>query len=234
MGSESAQRRLHPRMIDSDWLVLREMRSAIEKIAADVAESGKVVIDLGCGSQPYRPIFDARGLLYRGADFDNADIRIQENGRVDIADSSADLVLSVQVLEHVRDVGRYLGEALRILRDNGWLILSTHGTWLYHPHPEDHRRWTRQGLLAEMASHGFETTECIPVLGPLAWTTLVRLICGYQLCLRVPIIGRALACTLALVMNAKGYLENMITPEWVRRDNACIYVTLSRATGRAT
>ena len=106
MGSESAQRRLHPRMIDSDWLVLREMRSAIEKIAADVAESGKVVIDLGCGSQPYRPIFDARGLLYRGADFDNADIRIQENGRVDIADSSADLVLSVQVLEHVRDVGR--------------------------------------------------------------------------------------------------------------------------------
>ena len=85
-----------------------------------------------------------------------------------------------------------------------------------------------------MASHGFETTECIPVLGPLAWTTLVRLICGYQLCLRVPIIGRALACTLALVMNAKGYLENMITPEWVRRDNACIYVTLSRATGRAT
>lgn len=234
MDSESAHRRLHPRMIDSDWLVLREMRCAIEKIAAQVAENGKIAIDLGCGSQPYRSIFDARGLQYRGADFGDADILIHESGLVDVVDRSADLVLSFQVLEHVRDVGRYLGEALRILRDNGWLILSTHGTWLYHPHPEDHRRWTRQGLLAEMASHGFETTECIPIVGPLAWATMVRLVCGYQLCLRVPVIGRALACMLALLMNARGYVENLITPEWVRRDNACVYVTLSRAAGRGT
>ena len=232
MHSESARRRLRPRMIDSDWLVLREMRPAIEKLAARVAEGGKVAIDLGCGSQPYRSIFDARGVHYRGADFDKAEILIHESGRVEVDDRSADLVLSFQVLEHVQDVGRYLGEALRILTVDGWLILSTHGTWLYHPHPQDHRRWTREGLLAEMASHGFETTECIAVLGPLAWTTVVRLTCGYQLCLRVPVVGRALAGMLALVMNARGYLENLITPDWVRRDNACVYVTLSRAAGR--
>lgn len=221
-------------MIDSDWLVLRKMRPAIETIASQVTRRGQVAIDMGCGSQPYRSIFDARGLVYRGADFENAEIRIHESGRVEAADSSADLVLSFQVLEHVRDVGRYLGEALRILRSNGWLILSTHGTWLYHPHPEDHRRWTRQGLLAEMAAHGFETTECLAVLGPLAWTTLLRLTCGYQLCMRVPLIGRALASLLALVMNARGCLEELLTPEWVRRDNACVYVTLSRAAGRAS
>jgi len=55
---------------------------------------------------------------------------------------------------------------------------------------------------------------------------------GYQLCLRIPFIGRALAITLALVMNTRGYIENLITPDWVRRDNACVYVTLSRAAGR--
>ena len=142
-------------------------------------------------------------------------------------------MLSFQVLEHVRDVDRYLDEARRILRDEGWLILSTHGTWLYHPHPEDHRRWTREGLLAEIGRHGFETTQCIPVLGPLAWTTVLRLICGYQLCLRVPLIGRVLAGALALIMNARCYIENLITPDWVRRDNACVYVTLSRAARRA-
>lgn len=228
-----SERRLRPRMTDSDWLVLRKMRPAIEKIASQVTRSGQVAIDMGCGSQPYRSIFAARGLVYRGADFENAEIHIHENGRVDAPDSSADLVLSFQVLEHVRDVGRYLGEALRILRNNGWLILSTHGTWLYHPHPEDHRRWTRQGLLAEMAAHGFETTECIAVLGPLAWTTLVRLTCAYQLCMRVPLVGRALGGLLALVMNARGCLEELLTPEWVRRDNACVYVTLSRAAGRS-
>jgi SAM-dependent methyltransferase len=215
-------------MIDCDWLVLREMRSAIESVAAQVASEGKTAVDLGCGSQPYRSIFVSRGLDYRGADFTGGDILIDADGRVGAADGSADLVLSFQVLEHVRDVDRYLGEARRILRDRGWLILSTHGTWLYHPHPEDHRRWTREGLLAEIARHGFETTQCIPVLGPLAWTTVLRLICGYQVCLRVPLIGRALASCLAVVMNARCYLENLITPDWVRRDNACVYVTLSR------
>ena len=140
-------------------------------------------------------------------------------------------MLSFQVLEHVRDVGQYLTEALQIIRDDGWLILSTHGTWLYHPHPEDHHRWTRQGLLAELAGNGFETTECVAVVGPLGWTTMVRLTCVYQACRRIPWIGWPLAALLAVIMNARGYLEELLTPEWVRRDNGCVYVTLSRARG---
>jgi SAM-dependent methyltransferase len=232
MYTESAARRLNPRMIDSDWLVLREMRPAIEKFAAKVAHTDQIAIDLGCGSQPYRPIFDSHGSVYRGADMGAADIVIEESGRVAADDASADLVLSFQILEHVRNVGQYLTEARRILRDDGWLILPTHGTWLYHPHPEDHRRWTRQGLLAELAAHGFETTECVPVLGPLAWTTLLRLTCAYNIFRRIPVAGPLLADILALVMNARGYLEDLITPDWVRRDNACVYVTLSRTAGR--
>jgi SAM-dependent methyltransferase len=234
MHIESVRRRLHPRMIDSDWLVLREMRPAIEELAAQTARPGQVAIDLGCGSQPYRPIFDSHNVNYRGADFSGSDIVIDASGHVAASDASADLVLSFQVLEHVRDVGLYLAEAHRILRNDGRLILSTHGTWLYHPHPEDHRRWTRQGLLAELAAHGFETEQCIPVLGPLAWTTLLRLTGGYYFCRRIPVVGRLLAHTLALVMNARGYLENLITPDWLTQDNACVYVTLSRAIGRAS
>lgn len=228
METDSAARRLHPRMTNSDWLVLRGMRPAIDRMAARVGRAGATAVDLGCGSQPYRQIFDARGITYRGADLEGADIRIHEDGHVDLADGSADLVLSFQVLEHVRDVGQYLAEALRIVRDDGWLILSTHGTWLYHPHPEDHHRWTREGLLAELAAHGFETTECVAVVGPLGWSTMVRLTCGYQAFRRVPWIGRTIAAVLAFIMNARGYLEELLTPEWVRRDNACVYVTLSR------
>jgi len=220
-------------MTDTDWLVLRGMRPAIEKLAAQVGRAGQRAVDLGCGSQPYRPIFDSRGLTYTGADFTAAEVRIDASGRVELPDASADLVLSFQVLEHVRDVGRYLGEARRVLRRGGSLILSTHGTWLYHPHPEDHRRWTRAGLLAELAAHGFETTECVPVLGPLAWTTLLRLICASHAIRRIPLIGTPLAALLALIMNARGILEERITPEWVRRDNACVYVTLSRLAGGA-
>ena len=191
-----------------------------------------MAVDLGCGSQPYRAIFESRGLIYHGADFDCGELRIAADGRVQMADGSANLVLSFQVLEHVRDVGRYLQEVSRLLRRDGWLLLSTHGTWLYHPHPEDHRRWTRQGLVAELADHGFETTQCIALVGPLGWTTLVRLTCAYQACLRVPVVGRAMATLLAVLMNARGYLEELLTPDWVREENACVYVTLSRAIER--
>jgi SAM-dependent methyltransferase len=233
MDTQSTRRRLYPSIIDTDWLVLRGMRPAIEKFAAQAAGPGKLAVDFGCGTQPYRPIFESLRVNYRGADFSGSDIVIDDSGYLRFDDASADLVLSFQVLEHVRDVGRYLSEARRILRDDGWLILSTHGSWLYHPHPEDHRRWTRQGLLAELATYGFETDKCIPIVGPLAWTTLLRLTGAYFFCRRVPVIGQVLARILALVMNARGYLEDKITPDWVVRDNACVYVTLSRPVGRS-
>ncbi len=231
MDIDPGRRRLHPRITDSDWLVLRKMRPAIEAMAVRVAEAQKVVIDLGCGAQPYRTTFEALGFDYRGADLGGADLAIDKSGRVDASDASADVILSVQVLEHVANVDIYLCEALRLLRPGGWMILSTHGTWLYHPHPEDHRRWTRPGLISELGRHGFETTVCIPILGPLAWTTLVRLTCIYHSCLRLPLLGGALARAIALVMNMRGLLEDALTPAWVREDNACVYVTLSKVSG---
>jgi len=228
MDTESAARRLNPRIFDSDWLVLRELRAAIARLASRVAQPGQVAIDFGCGSAPYRSLFESRGVHYRGADFAGAELAIDADGRLAREDHSADLVLSFQVLEHVADVGRYLAEARRVLRADGLLLLSTHGTWLYHPHPEDHRRWTRQGLLAELARGGFEPLECVPVLGPLAWSTLVRLTCAYQACRRVPYAGAVLAGALAVLMNARGVIENRLTPARVLEDNACVYVTLSR------
>ena len=106
---------------------------------------------------PYADLFTARGVTYRGADLGSAqDVEIRADGTLAAVDGSADLVVSFQVLEHVRDIDTYLREAKRVLRDDGLLLLSTHGTWLYHPHPEDHRRWTRQGLIAELELRGFD------------------------------------------------------------------------------
>lgn len=223
-------RRLKPRMIDSDWLVMRGMAREIRRLAAELGAPGAVVIDYGCGNMPYRPLFEAAGCRYLGADFDGApDIAISPDGRIDAADASADLVVSFQVLEHVRDLGRYFAEARRVLKPGGRLLLSTHGTWLYHPHPEDHRRWTRQGLIADMETHGFAVTSCEAVVGPLAWTTVLRLT-GFAFVLkRIPAIGAPTAAALAAVMNARALLEDALTPADITNDNACVYVTLSQA-----
>ena len=221
-------RRLKPRMVDSDWLVMRGMAREIRALATQLGKPGAVVIDYGCGNMPYKPLFEAAGCRYLGADFDGTpDIAIAPDGRIDAADASADFVVSFQVLEHVRDLGRYFDEARRVLKPGGRLLLSTHGTWLYHPHPEDHRRWTRQGLIADMEAHGFKVTACAPVVGPLAWTTVLRLTGFCFVLRRIPVLGPLTAAALAAVMNARAFAEDALTPAGITADNACVYVTLS-------
>ena len=223
------RRRRKPRVWDTDWLVLRGMRTAIDRFADRIAAPGKIALDFGCGSMPYAPLFTGRGVTYVGADLGGGhDVEIRPDGTLAAPDKSADLVLSFQVLEHVRDIDTYLREAGRALTDDGLMLLSTHGTWLYHPHPEDHRRWTREGLVAELKLRDFDVIDCVPVVGPLAWTTMVRLTCVAVALRRLPLAGRFLAAAVAVIMNLKASVEDWITPAWVTKDNACVYVTLSR------
>jgi SAM-dependent methyltransferase len=228
------QRRLRPRLWDTDWLVLRGMHTVIDGFAARISSPGKVALDFGAGAEPYAPLFTARGVTYVGADMasdsvaSSHPVSISAEGRLSAAAASADLVVSFQVLEHVRDLDMYMAEAARVLRPDGQMLLSTHGTWLYHPHPEDHRRWTREGLIGDLAVRGFEVTDCVPVVGPLAWTTMVRLTCFAVALRKIPVVGPALAAVVAVVMNLKAALEDRVTPGWVTKDNACVYVTLSR------
>jgi SAM-dependent methyltransferase len=192
---------------------------------------GQRLIDMGCGEMPYRQLIEACGAEYVGADLgDECDVKIGQDGRVALPDDSADAVLSVQVLEHVFDLGAYCGEIHRLLRPDGTLFLSTHGSWLYHPHPEDHRRWTRTGLVGDLRTHGFSVEDVQAILGPLATTTVLRLT-GYAYVLRqVPLVGSALAAVLALIMNARAILEDAITPAQMRMDNACVYWVMARPT----
>jgi SAM-dependent methyltransferase len=198
-------------------------------LASRITRRGMTAIDFGCGSKPYEAIFTTAGVRYVGADFDGSgDLTIDSTGHLQSPDQSADIVVSFQVLEHVRDLRTYFLEARRVLRPGGSLLLSTHGTWLFHPHPEDHRRWTRQGLCAEIANHGFDVIECVPVVGPLAWTTMVRLTCACYALRKIPFVGCKIGQMLALVMNARAWLEDIITPDWVKNDNACVYLVLAQ------
>jgi SAM-dependent methyltransferase len=222
-------RRSRPRPIDADWLVLKGLRAGIAGMLGRLTRPGGVALDFGCGSRPYEQLFTAAGMRYLGADFGGAaEIDIDPAGWLKAADRSSDLVLSFQVLEHVRNLALYLSEARRVLRADGALLLSTHGTWLYHPHPEDHRRWTRGGLVAELSNHGFQVIECLPILGPLAWTTIIRLTCAKFALNKIPALGPLLGGLLAVLMNVRAMLEDAITPGWVKRENACVYLVLAR------
>ena len=187
------------------------------------------MVDLGCGDMPYADMMRDLKIEYRGADIDDgAALKIGKDGHVPLADGSAAAVLSVQVLEHVRDLDSYCAEIRRLLSDDGVLLLSTHGTWLYHPHPEDHRRWTRTGLVADLADRGLIVEETHAIVGPLATTTMIRLTAFAFFFRRLPVLGDALARLIAAFMNLRAKLEDRITPEQVRNDNACVFLVRAR------
>ena len=218
-----------PRIWDTDWLVLRGLVRLLREQARAHVRPGTLMVDLGCGDMPYADMMRQMEIDYRGADIgDGGSLKIDEQGRVPLADGTAGAVLSVQVLEHVRDLDAYCAEIRRLLRDDGVLLLSTHGTWLYHPHPEDHRRWTRTGLVVDLADRGLEVEELHAIVGPLATTTLIRLT-GFAFMLRrLPIIGRITASLLAVLMNLRAQLEDRITPGQIRDDNACVFLVRAR------
>lgn len=224
MDHDDAARRRTPRIWDTDWLVLRGLTRELERMLSSVCRKGRA-LDFGCGVMPYRSLVEKYGFAYSGADFSaDADVTISPGGRLPDDVSAADLVLSMQVLEHVADLDLYFAEAGRVLSAEGSLILSTHGSWLYHPHPQDHRRWTRTGLQYDIEQRGFAVQEIVSIVGPLATTTLIRLTSFAWVIRKIPFLGASLAKGLALVMNARAWIEDKMTPRSVGDYNGCIYL----------
>ena len=109
--------------------------------------TGRRVLDVGCGDRPYDALLhDADELV--GFDVPgnpHADL----HGSIDavpVENASFDVVLCLQVLEHVPDPGAAVRELRRVVKPGGRVLLSTHGIYPFHPNPDDLWRWTHQGL----------------------------------------------------------------------------------------
>jgi SAM-dependent methyltransferase len=205
----------------ADGLAMRPLRRAVAAFADSRARAGAKVLDYGCGTEPYRALFEARGATCIAADIDAGhDLQFVPDQPLPLEAATFDCVVSFQVLEHVRDVPLYLREARRVLKDGGSFLLSTHGTWPYHPHPQDFWRWTREGLRTIVEEAGFEIRSITPVCGPAAWLAMFPLLVGKRL------LGRAelLLSPINLAVNVVAGLADAVTPAGVRDYNAAIYV----------
>ena len=201
------------------------MRRAYERaITSSLSDSATgVLVDYGCGNMPYRSLFNAAS--YLGADFPGnelADIMVNDDGSLPIADNYASVVVSSQVLEHVADVPKYLKESYRVLAQNGLLFLSTHGMWRYHPDPGDYWRWTCDGLQRQISSAGFEIMSFQGVMGPES--TALQL---YQdsVSARIPKILRS--CYHRYMQRRIQRADQRCSDEQRDRD-ACVYLVVAR------
>lgn len=139
------------------YLHLSDLHIALQQFST---MASLVILDYGCGGSPYRLLFPNAD--YRRADIgsgDDLDYELDSTGHIPESAATFDLILSTQVVEHVKDPAVYFAECYRLLKPGGRVICTTHGTFEEHGCPADYQRWTVFGLQRDLEAAGFRITS---------------------------------------------------------------------------
>jgi SAM-dependent methyltransferase len=224
---------IKPRIWDAYYYVGNLTRKAYEDTIPSLLIKGSKynILDYGCGARPYEYLFSGYVNKYLAVDVGNnpkAYINIEPGETLPVNDGDCDFVLSSQVLEHVQDVDKYMKECYRVLNKDGYLLLSTHGTWQFHASPHDYNRWTIMGLKELMKKYNFEVVTVKPILGQLALTSQLRLSFFNSYANMIGAIGRILLAPVSLFYQLKMMLEDAVTPKRVKERDSAIFLLISK------
>jgi len=119
-------------------------------------------LDIGAGS------FSRYEELFQCKDYIKMDISSGKNvdivGRAEsipFEDNSFDSVVCTQVFEHLKYPEQAVKEIFRILKKNGYCLITVPQINELHEEPNDFFRYTNFGLIELFERQGFKTIECI-------------------------------------------------------------------------
>lgn len=124
------------------------------------------VLDVGCGAQPYRSLLP-NTVQYRGIDTSDAlsnfgyevpDTTYYEGECWPIESKCIDTVVATETLEHVECTQMFLAQAKRVLKPEGWILLTVPFAARWHYIPYDYWRFTPSGLKTVLSDAGFMET----------------------------------------------------------------------------
>ena len=106
------------------------------KIMASLVDSNQKVLDLGCGTGSFIKILSKKNKLVEGVEISKKVAQIgQKKGlKIKVADlhqtfpyqsNTFDTITAGEIIEHIYDTDFFLKEIKRILKPNGFLIIST-------------------------------------------------------------------------------------------------------------
>lgn len=121
-----------------NWLFWQRLRKVMEHIQRPAMYER--ILDFGCGSGVMLPFLSYRSEQVTAMDVDliplervqahiplALNIEVKDASKIGISDlpaNSFDLIIALDVLEHVKDLPRTLNELLALLKQNGQLIVS--------------------------------------------------------------------------------------------------------------
>lgn len=105
-----------------------------------------IVLDLGCGESPYVSLWSHLRVV--GVDIHTGPgVKVVADAHdLPFKDRSFDVVLAIELLEHLVEPRRAVGEMMRILRPGGRCVLSTRFCYPIHGAPHDYFRFSEFAL----------------------------------------------------------------------------------------
>jgi SAM-dependent methyltransferase len=155
---------LHQPMYSPVFLYLRETGRHLRSVIQAISSAEKTVVDLGCLDKPYEPLFQRRYKTYVGIDWVNdssgaADI-VADAHDLPLRNGSVDILLCTETLEHLEEPPRVANEIHRVLKPQGFAVLTV--VLLFPKHSEaDFYRWTDLGI--KKLFKEFAPLECRPI-----------------------------------------------------------------------
>ncbi len=143
------------------------------EIAVDKYSKGKV-LDIGCGNKPYESMFEKTSTGYTGCDIVQSSLQkvdiLCEANNIPLEDNTFDTVFSTQTIEHVADHQGLVNEAFRLVKPEGYFIVSGPLYWPLHEEPYDYFRFTKHGFEYILTKAGFSVVEVLSNGGMWATT----------------------------------------------------------------
>lgn len=202
-------------LINPFFLARRSLHRAVREFATQLR--GRL-LDVGCGSQPYRALFQVDE--YVGLDIDSEATRrravadvLYDGGRFPFEDGRFDAVLCNQVLEHIFDPDAFVAEIRRVLAPGGRLLLTVPFVWDEHEQPWDYARYSSFGLRALLERHGLRVVRQDKLLDDAS--VLFQLFNAYVFKVtrtRWPIVNLSLTPLLIAPASLLGWVAGAVLP----------------------
>lgn len=124
------------------------------------------ILDIGCGNRQMESLLGP-DTAYIGLDYPTTHAKgytgcpdlFGDGQCLPFRAGSFDVVMALDVLEHLPSPEKCIQEATRVLRSGGQLILQTPFLYPLHDRPHDFQRWTLAGLEALVQRQDFAVTE---------------------------------------------------------------------------
>ncbi len=152
----------NPNIFYSGYLLRKKLLIAVNRYAHYM---GGVMMDFGCGSKPYKSLFDVKE--YIGVDF-NGEGHSHENEQIDVfydgkklpfPDNYFDSVFSTEVFEHVFNLEEIIPEIKRVMKPGAKILVTCPFAIPEHEQPNDYGRYSSFGLKHLFEKNNFKIIE---------------------------------------------------------------------------